>query len=529
MEPWLRGLYDAEGMRAVDRWAIEDQGVDSLALMEAAGRAVAEAVAELAPQGPVRVACGKGNNAGDGLVAARLLREMGFEAEVLLLWPADELSDDAAANLRRLADAPEGVRTSPRYPRVSANAGAVAVGDDLAARLAGSGAVVDAIFGTGFAGAPREPAASAIAAIATVKEGGAAVVACDIASGVDAATGEAAGAKVEADVTVTFHGAKVGHYVAPGKWATGELVVAPIGIPAGAPEPAAAGVIEPAVLALAPRRGAQSTKFSSGQVTIAGGSRGLTGAVRMSSTAAIRAGAGYATVAVPADLEPIFEAAEVEVMSRGIGGPPGRLGTDGAEDLLAAFARAAAGVLGPGLGRDEDSLALAREVAPRIEAPLVIDADGLNAFAGQLDRLAARPAPTILTPHAGELGRLLERDSAEIGERRIAAAKEAAAWSGAVVVLKGDDTIVTDGTRIAVNAVAAPGLATAGSGDVLSGLTAALLARGMEPFAAACAAVLAHARAGQEATRRIGAAESVIATDVIAAIPVGLRPAEPVE
>jgi NAD(P)H-hydrate epimerase len=529
MEPWLRGLYDAEGMRAVDRWAIEDQGVDSLTLMEAAGRAVAEAVARLAPQGPVRVVCGKGNNGGDGLVTARLLRGMGFEAEALLLWPADELSDDAAVKLRRLTEALDRVRTSPRIPRVSANAGAVEVGDDIAARLAGSGAVVDAIFGTGFAGAPREPAASAIAAIATAKEGGVPVVACDIASGVDAATGEVAGAVVEADLTVTFHGAKVGHYVAPGKWATGELAVAPIGIPAGAPQPAAAGVIEPAVLALAPRRGARSTKFSSGQVTIAGGSRGLTGAVRMSSTAAIRAGAGYATVAVPADLEPIFEAAEVEVMSRGISGPAGRLGTEGAEDLLAAFERAAAGVLGPGLGRDEDSLALAREVAPRIGAPLVIDADGLNAFAGQLDRLAARPARTILTPHAGELGRLLERDSAEIGERRLAAAKEAAAWSGAVVVLKGDDTIVTDGTRIAVNAVAAPGLATAGSGDVLSGLTAALLARGMEPFAAACAAVIAHARAGQEATRRVGAAESVIATDVIGALPAGLRSAEPVE
>jgi ADP-dependent NAD(P)H-hydrate dehydratase / NAD(P)H-hydrate epimerase len=509
MEPWLRGLYDAEGMRSVDRWAIEDQGVDSLALMEAAGLAVAEAVAGLAPQGPVRVVCGKGNNAGDGLVAARLLRGMGFEAEALLLWPAAELSDDAAANLRRLDEPPDGV-----------------VGDDIAARVAGSGAVVDAIFGTGFAGAPREPAAAAIAAIGDCD---APIVACDIASGVDAATGEVAGAVVEADVTVTFHGAKVGHYVAPGKWATGELLVAPIGIPAGAPEPAAAGVIEPAVLALAPRRGSQSTKFSSGQVTIAGGSRGLTGAVRMSSTAAIRAGAGYATVAVPADLESIFEAAEVEVMSRGISGPAGRLGGESADQLLAAFERAAAGVLGPGMGRDEDTLALAREVAPRIEAPLVIDADGLNAFAGELDRLAARPVPTILTPHAGELGRLLERDAAEIGERRLAAAKEAAAWSGAIVVLKGDDTIVTDGKRVAVNAIAAPGLATAGSGDVLSGMTAALLARGLEPFAAACAAVIAHARAGQEATRRVGAAESVIATDVIAAIPVGLRAAGPVE
>jgi ADP-dependent NAD(P)H-hydrate dehydratase / NAD(P)H-hydrate epimerase len=528
MEPWLRGLYDAEGQRSVDRWAIEEQGVDSLVLMEAAGRAVAEAVARLSPQGPVRVVCGKGNNGGDGLVAARLLREMGFEVEVLLLWPAAELSDDAGANLKRLNEAADGVRTSPRYPRLSANA-VIEVGGDIAARLTGSGAIVDAIFGTGFSGAPRDPAATAIAAIATLKEGGAPVVACDIASGVDAATGEVAGAAVEATVTVTFHGAKVGHYVAPGKWATGELVVAPIGIPAGAPGPAAAGVIEPAVLDLLPRRGAESTKFSSGQVTIAGGSRGLTGAVRMSSMAAIRAGAGYATVAVPADLESIFEAAEVEVMSKGIGETPGRLGLEAADEVLATFARAAAGVLGPGLGRDEDSLALAREVAPRIEAPLVIDADGLNSFAGQLDRLAARSAPTVLTPHAGELGRLLERDSAEIGERRLAAAKEAAAWSGAVVVLKGDDTIVTDGERVAVNAVSAPGLATAGSGDVLSGLTAALLARGLEPFTAACAAVIAHARAGQEAARRVGLVESVIASDVIAAIPAGLRPIGRVE
>jgi NAD(P)H-hydrate epimerase len=508
METWLRGLYDAEGMRSVDRWAISDQGVDSLELMENAGRAVAEAVARLAPGGPVRVVCGKGNNGGDGLVAARLLREMGFEAEVLLLWPADELSEDATANLKRLGE------------------GFVRVADDIAARLEGSGAIVDAIFGTGFSGAPREPAAAAIAAM---NDCGAPVVACDIASGVDAATGEVAGAVVECAGTVTFHGAKVGHYIAPGKWATGELLVAPIGIPPGAPRPAAAGVIDPAVLDLLPRRGAQSTKFSSGQVTIAGGSRGLTGAVRMSSTAAIRAGAGYATVAVAADLEPVFEAAEVEVMSRGIPGPEGRLGRVGVDALLAAFGKAAAGVFGPGLGRDEDSLALARTIVPRIEAPLVVDADGLNAFAGSLSYLAAREAPTVLTPHAGELGRLLKRESAEIADHRLAAAVEAASRSGAVVVLKGDDTIVTDGERVAVNAVAAPALATAGSGDVLSGMTAALLARGLEPFAAACAAVIAHARAGQEATRRVGLAESVIATDVIAAIPAGLRSAGPVE
>jgi len=501
MEAWLQPLYDAEGMRATDRWAIEEQGIPSLNLMEAAGRALAEAVVELAPRGPVRIVCGKGNNGGDGFVAARLLREVGFAVEALLIWPADEVKGDAAANLART------------------EAHEVAAGE-IGARLSGSGAIVDAIFGTGFSGAPREPAAAAIAAI---NECGAPVVACDVASGVDAASGEVAGAVVGADLTVSFHAAKLGQLVAPGKWATGDLRVAPIGIPGGTPAAPAAGTIDPAVLELPPKRGARSTKFSSGQVTIAGGSRGLTGAVRMSSRAAIRGGAGYATVAIPSDLQQVFATADSEVMSRAIPGGDGCFSPASAEPLLAAFERAAAGVLGPGLGRDEGSLALAREVAPRIGCPLVIDADGLNAFAGRLEAIGGRSAATILTPHAGELGRLLGRDSAEVDAHRLAAAREAAVAAGAVVVLKGDDTIVADGERVAVNAVSAPALATAGTGDVLSGLTAALLARGLEPFAAACAAVLAHARAGREAARRIGAAESVIATDVIAAIPAGLR------
>jgi ADP-dependent NAD(P)H-hydrate dehydratase / NAD(P)H-hydrate epimerase len=506
MEPWLSPLYDAEGMRAVDRWAIEEMGVPSLELMEAAGRAVAETVGELALDGPVRVVCGKGNNAGDGLVAARYLAEAGFEVEVLLLWPAEELSGDAAANLVRFA--------------------AEHVSGDLAPRLADSGAIVDAIFGTGFSGEPREPALGAIAAVDAC---GAPVVACDIASGVDASSGEVAGAAVDADFTVSFHAAKLGHRVAPGKWHTGELRVAPIGIPPGAPGAPLAGTIDVSVLRLAPRRGARSTKFSSGQVTIAGGSRGLTGAVRMSSQAAIRAGAGYATVAVPADLEAIFEQGQPEVMSVGCPGGDGCLAPASAKPLLRAFERAAAGVLGPGLGRDPGSVELAREVLGAIAAPLVLDADGLNAFAGMLERIAAREAPTMLTPHAGELGRLLGRSPEEVSERRLDAAREAARLGGATVVLKGDDTIVTDGERIAVNALSASGLATAGTGDVLSGIAAALLARGLEPFAAACAAVVAHARAGRDAATRIGAAESVIATDVIDSIPVGMRPDFPVE
>jgi NAD(P)H-hydrate epimerase len=493
-------------MRAVDRWAIEERGVPSLELMEAAGRAVAEAVAELAPQGPVRVVCGKGNNGGDGFVAARLLGEMGFEVEALLIWSGEELRGDAKVNYERF--------------------GGALLGGDPAERLAGSGAVVDAIFGTGFAGAPREPVAGVIRAI---NDCGAPVVACDIASGVDASSGEMVSEAVRADLTVSFHAAKVGHRIAPGKWQSGELRIAPIGIPAGAPGEPAAGEIGSAVLDLAPRRGSRSTKFSSGQVAIAGGSRGLTGAVRMASLAAIRAGAGYATVAVPADLEVVFELAQPEVMSVGCPGGDGCLVPASEKAVLRTFERAAAGVVGPGLGRDPGSFELARATVGKIEAPLVLDADGLNAFAGHLGELASREAPTILTPHAGELGRLLERDSAEVDAHRLASAREAAEKAGAVVVLKGDDTIVTDGTRTAVNAISAPALATAGSGDVLSGVIAALLARGMDPFAAACGAVVAHARAGQDAAVRVGAAESVIATDVIESVPLGMRPDGPVE
>ena len=506
MEPWLKPLFDAEGMRAVDRWAIEERGVPSLELMEAAGRSVAEVVAGLAPEGPVRVVCGKGNNGGDGFVAARLLREMGFEVEVLLLWPGGELQGDAAVNYERF--------------------GGELVEGDVAGRLEGSGAVVDAIFGTGFEGAPRGPAAEAIRA---VNGCGAPVVACDIASGVDASSGEVAGVAVEADVTVSFHAAKVGQRVAPGKWRTGELRVVPIGIPDGAPAEPIAGEIVASVLGIAPRRGPRSTKFTSGQVAVAGGSRGLTGAVRMASLAAIRAGAGYATVAVPADLEMVFELAQPEVMSVGCPGGDGCLVPASEKAVLRTFERAAAGIFGPGLGKDPGSFELARSVVPKIEAPLVLDADGLNAFAGRLGELRARRAPTVLTPHAGELGRLLERDSAEVDAHRLAFAREAAEAAGAIVVLKGDDTIVTDGTRTAVNALSAAALATAGSGDVLSGLAAGLLARMGDPFAATCAAVFAHARAGRDAAARVGAAESVIATDVIDSVSSALRPDGPVE
>jgi ADP-dependent NAD(P)H-hydrate dehydratase / NAD(P)H-hydrate epimerase len=502
MEDWLDPCLDAEEMRATDRWAIKERGVPSLDLMETAGRAVAEAAADVARSSRAAIVCGKGNNGGDGLVAARALREMGFEVDALLLSPADQLSDDAEANLGRFDGARE---TAP---------------GGLSSALAGAGVVVDAIFGTGFAGTPRDPAATAIEAI---NGSDAPVVATDVSSGVNAANGEVEGAAVEADVTVTFHAPKLGHWVAPGKQRTGELRVAPIGIPEGAPVEPHAGLISPRVLELAPHRLPGSTKFSSGQVVIIGGSRGLTGAVCLSALGAIRAGAGYATVAVPADLERIFEVKLTEVMSLGCASRDGQLRPAASEQILGATERAASVVLGSGMGREQGTQRLIQDLTERIEAPLVIDADGLNAHAGRLDRLAKRDGPFVLTPHAGEMGRLLDREAEEIEARRAESAREAAQLSGGIVVLKGDDTIVTDGERLAVNRVSSPQLATAGTGDVLSGMIAALIARGLEPFAATCAAVLAHSRAGRAAGERVGN-DSVIAGDVVDSIPVGLAP-----
>jgi NAD(P)H-hydrate epimerase len=490
-------------MRAADSWAIDEQGIASLDLMDAAGRAVAEAARDAAAAGPARIVCGKGNNGGDGLVTARLLAETGYDVEAVLLWPASELSADSTANLERFGGAVREIGKGEAHDA-----------------LAGSGVVVDAIFGTGFSGAPRAPADAAIEAINGC---GAPVVAADIASGIDASSGEAAGVAVRAAITVSFHAAKLGHWIAPGKAHTGELRVAEIGIPSGAPAEPAGGVIGDEVLGLTPRRQPNSNKFDSGEVVVVGGSRGLTGAVCMAAEAAIRVGAGYATVAVPADLEAIFELKLTEVMSRGFEGAAGRLGSGSADAIVEAAHRAAAVVLGPGLGRHEDSLELARAVAHRVVAPLLVDADGLNAHAEHLELIAERDAPTVLTPHAGELGRLLGCDSREVSEHRLASAREAAERSGAIVVLKGDDTIVADQERLAISRGGSPGLATAGTGDVLSGTIGALLARGMEPFAAACAGVHAHQRAGRISAERIGLVESVIATDVIGALPAALH------
>ena len=452
MRPWLDPLPDAAQQREIDRWAIEDLGMDDL--MEHAGAGLADVVARLAPAGRAVVACGKGNNGGDGKVAARVLRAQGREVDVL----EDPFDLD---------------------------------------RLDGAAVIVDALLGTGFEGAPRPPLEAVIAAI---NAAGAPVVAADMPSGVNGSTGEIEAEAVRATVTATFHAAKPGLYVHPGKEHAGEVQVIDIRIPDGAPVHPGTGLITGAVLHGIPGRSAASTKFSSGTVVVIGGSPGLTGAPALAAAAAQRSGAGYVTIASDADVPH----RPVEVMQRGL---------DGLDALLE---KATAVVLGPGLGRD--GAALARDLYGRIDVPLVLDADGLNAFAGH--EFPARRAPAVLTPHAGELARLIDGD---VGARRLASAQALAERARTIVVLKGDDTIVaTPGGEVFISEGDAPALATAGTGDVLSGLIAALLARGAEPEHAAAAGVHAHLLAGRIAARAHGP-DGVIASDVVAALPNALN------
>ncbi|HEY7453445.1 MAG TPA: NAD(P)H-hydrate dehydratase [Thermoleophilaceae bacterium] len=475
---WLDPLYEADEMRAADAWAIEEQGVPQDDLMARAALGLARVTAAVAREGPIRIVAGKGNNGGDGRVAARLLAEDGHEVDVI-----------------------DG--TEPFDP----------------AALDGSGAVVDALLGTGFEGEPREQVAFAIAAI---NAQGAPVVACDVPSGVNASTGEVETLAVRASATASFHGSKVGLHVAPGKEHAGRVEVVEIGIPRGAPEPAAAGLISERVLDLYPRRSTSGSKFESGVVVVVGGSAGLTGAPTMAARSAARSGAGYVQVAVPEPVQQAVDLRLLEQMSRGLPDDDGFHTPAGVADVEEMAERAGAVVLGPGLGRADGAQEFARGVAVAVEAPLLVDADGLNAHAGKLDLFREREAPTVLTPHEAELGRLLELEPGDIAAHRVAHAREAAELSGAIVLLKGDDTIVArPGGPLAISPGGTPALATAGTGDVLSGLIGALLAKRMDPFEAACLGVLAHVLAARAASERLGA-DHVMAGDVIDALPHGL-------
>jgi hydroxyethylthiazole kinase-like uncharacterized protein yjeF len=503
---WCEPLLDAPQMRAVDRWAIDEQGIPSLELMERAGEGVARALEEISPEGALVVVCGKGNNGGDGLVLARLLREVAREVSVVCVASPTELSPDARANLDRLpGEAP------------------LQFGEPAARdALERAEAIVDALLGTGFSGVPHGVVGEAIKAVNAAPGQ---VLSVDVPSGVDASTGIVAGVAVRARVTVSFHAGKPGLWIHPGKGCAGDVYAIEIGIPRGAPAASDIGLTDEGVLGELPRRAAGSTKFTSGHVVVVGGSRGLTGAPAMASLAAMRAGAGYVTACVPESLRAVLDVQLMEVMTHGLPDEQGALTADGLAEVLDLLGRAGALALGPGFGRDPDSASFARKLARQAQVPLVLDADGLNAHAGSLSELAGRDASTVLTPHAGELARLLGTSSEQVQHERLSHAREASEQAGAVVVLKGDDTLIVEpGGRVAISRGHSPALATAGTGDVLTGAIAALMAQDMDAFTASAAGVYLHAQAGRDAARRQGTPEGVIATDVIAMLPLARVP-----
>jgi ADP-dependent NAD(P)H-hydrate dehydratase / NAD(P)H-hydrate epimerase len=418
---------------------------------------------------------------------------------------AAEAGHDVDAMMQRAgaAVADEVMRRWPDARRVAIHAGGGANGGD--GRIAGEllvaagreiveerpDVIIDALLGTGMRGAPRDETARAIEEI---NAAGVPVVAVDIPSGVNASTGEVAGTAVRADVTVTMHGRKVGLAVAPGRFLAGEIVVADIGLEAGE---TANALVTPAILDEVPRRGPHDNKYTSGHVLVVGGSPGMTGAAALAARAAFRADAGYVTICAPAASVPVLEELVVEAVKRAL------------EQVDEAAARADALALGPGLGRDNKELV--RRLLAESALPTVVDADALFEL-----EPGHWPAPRVLTPHEGELARLLGRDSKEIAAHRLASVREAAEKFNAVVVLKGEDSLIAaPGTGVLVCALGLPSLATAGTGDVLTGITAALLAKGMEPQRAAAAACAAQQLASRAVEQRYG----LVASDVIEALP----------
>lgn len=480
-------LYTAAEMRAAE----EAYEGPTLELMERAGKATAEAALRAWPDARrIAVWCGTGANGGDGLVVARELHAAGREAVVRVLGSEEKLRDGAAESLRRAREA-----------------GVAFVDDQVPADL-----VVDALFGTGFSGPARRAAARWIEEMNAAE---APVLAVDLPSGIDASTGEAAGPAVRAERTVTFHALKVGLAVAPGRFHAGQVEVADIGLSRSETQTI---LVSREILALVPRRGPSDNKYSSGSVLVVGGSVGKTGAPSLTAEAALRAGAGIVTACVPHSLNLVLEQRLVEVMTLPCPDEDGFLTPGAADTVLEAAERADAIALGPGLGRTEGVRGLVGFLLDRVEKPVVLDADGLWALAGHLDWVFARDRPTVLTPHAGELGRLLGRRSEWVSARRLKAVEAGAAEVGATVLLKGADTLVAaPGRGVLVCDLGNPGLATAGTGDVLTGVVAAFLAKGMEPRLAAGAAAAACGVAAGVAGERHGQA-GMIARDVVEAL-----------
>lgn len=447
-------MSEFEPLYTAEEMRAAEAGHDVEELMERAGKAVSEFVLqEFDEARRITVVCGAGNNGGDGRVAARHLGEAGREVLVVDVKP-----EDKEKNLGR--------------PDV----------------------VVDAILGTGFSGEVRLGTARLIEAL---NELDAEIVAVDVPSGVDASTGEVASVAVEATCHVAFHGQKVGSVVSPGSFYSYYDQVVDIGLE---PRETAHARVTSAVLELVPQRGANrpETKYTAGSVLVVGGSPGMTGAVCLAAEAAFRADAGYVVVAAPRESLPVVEQRLLEAVKRPL------------EEVLDAAERASAIALGPGLGRGDEQKRLVRHLLDETDLPAVVDADGLH----ELEPFD-RDAPTVLTPHSGELARLLGVDSSWVDAHRLEAARRAVGRFGCVVLLKGDETIVAAPGEQTLISPGFPTLATAGTGDVLTGIVGSFLAKGMEARLAAAAAARAQADAAVEASQKAG----LVASDLLGALP----------
>ncbi len=504
---WLDPLYSPEEMRAADRFAMEEHGILELELAEKAGAGLASVVEAVAKAGPIRIVVGPGNNGGDGLVAARLLRAAGHVVDVLAPLSLDSLEGVPRTNLDRLpGPAPQAFD---------------------AALLRDSGAIVDALLGTGVEGAVGEPLDEVIVAINAEN---APVVSADVPSGVNAATGAVGGSAIEASVTSTNHAPKIGLYVGRGARHAGSVRTVGIGIPPGDPGASLAGLTKRRVLRTIPARLRCDSERGAGTVLVAGGAQNSIGSPSLAALAAMRGGANRVRVAVPASTAPTLSSRLLEALVHGLQDDrDGSHVEDGAESVarLATQNEAPAEtvVLGPGMGSSPGEREFVRAVGRADAFPLVIAADTSSAYATEegLDELAGRSAATIIMADPDGLARLLGEEPASVEEHRLAAARTLADRSKSVVLLEGDNPIVMppDGP-CAVSAGDTGALAAHGAGDVLAGLVGALLSKGSEPFPAAAAGVLACIEASERASERIGGADYTIASDIVGALPEAL-------
>lgn len=516
-------LVGAARMRALDAHTITDLGVPGEVLMESAGRAVVDALCELegaararAPEQralsarSVDVVCGAGHNGGDGLVVARHLHMLGERVRVhLVAADPGRLGEVVAAQLER-----------------ARRVGVEIVHSDDGALGLDACVVVDALFGTGLARNVEGAPARAIRSIADARGDGSRVVSIDLPSGIDADTGAVLGFAVAADATVTISLPKPGLLLHPGRAHAGRVFVARIGIADALPGDAALVAATPIVWTRSgiahalPSRPAAGHKGRFGHVLVVAGSEGKTGAAALAARAAMRSGAGLVTLACAHGLNDILEVKCTEVMTAPVGRAGARqLGDDALETLQALAAERDALALGPGIGVDAATVRLVRALCESIGAPMVLDADGLNALGRDLSLLKGRPGRTVLTPHPGEAARLLGTSPAEINADRIGAARALADASAAVVVLKGASTVVADvDGRVCVNPTGNASLASGGTGDVLTGVVAAHLAQGLDPFVAAASAVYLHGAAADAWSERHGDS-GLAASDLVDALP----------